>query len=211
MCRFPCQPPCDGGTGDCLWLARPARRLCSCVVYAGLLHCSHSRGSPNGVDRRKQRTSLPSDSRIVCSVDSTQSESPRGQSLLMNYGVLLMTPQAEFPTSTSWRTAFRDEWFRLADSRSDVGDIENWAIELYPTHWRRHPVRVAREEWHESASESCGRNQFPSSLAKRDFRSRLAVWMSFVVTEASALFTTLRSSLAERATKRKRLGVCDPR
>jgi hypothetical protein len=97
-----------------------------------------------------------------------------------------MKPQPEFPTSTAWRTAFRDEWFRLADSRSDVGDIENWAIELYPTHWRRHPVRVAREEWHESAVESCGRNQFPSCLSKREFRSRLAVWKSFVMTEASA-------------------------
>ena len=121
-----------------------------------------------------------------------------------------MTPQAEFPTSNAWRTAFRDEWFRLADSRSDVGDIENWAVELYPTHWRHHPAQVAREEWHESTAESCGRNRFPSSPTKRDLRFRLAVWKSFVVTEASALLTTLRSSSVKRATKRKRLGVCDP-
>jgi hypothetical protein len=122
-----------------------------------------------------------------------------------------MTLPAEFPTSTAWRTAFRDEWFRLADSRSDVGDIENWAIELYPTHWRRHSVRVAREEWHESWQSRTVAIVFQSSLTKRGFRFRLADWRSLVVAEASALLTTLRSSLAERATKRKRLGVCDPR
>jgi hypothetical protein len=212
MCRFPCQPPRDGGIVVCVWLAHPARRLCSCVVYACFLHCSHSRGGDNGVACRKQRTSLPSDSYIVCSVAPTRSESPmpRKKSRSTSPGVLLMTLPAEFPTSTAWRTAFRDEWFRLADNRSDVGDIEEWAIELYPTHWRRHPTEVAHEEWHESRAESYSRNQFPSSLTKRDFRFRFAVWRSLVVTAASALLTTLRSSFAERATKRKRLGVFNP-
>jgi hypothetical protein len=102
-----------------------------------------------------------------------------------------MTHSAEFPTSTAWRIAFQDEWFRLADSRSDLADVENWAIELYPTHWRRHPAAVAREQLHESTAESNGRDQLPSSLTKREFRFRLAVSTSLVVTEASALLTSL--------------------
>lgn len=65
-----------------------------------------------------------------------------------------MTPSAEFKTSIAWRAAFREEWFRLTEGRADLGDLEDWAIELYPTHWRRHPVEVAREEWHGSTEQA---------------------------------------------------------
>jgi hypothetical protein len=69
-------------------------------------------------------------------------------------GVLPMTPSAVFKTSIAWRAAFREEWFRLTEGRADLGDLEDWAIELYPTHWRRHPVEVAREEWHGSTEQA---------------------------------------------------------
>jgi hypothetical protein len=67
-------------------------------------------------------------------------------------GVLPMTRSAEFNTSASWRAAFREEWLRLAEGRADLRELDDWAIELYPTHWRRHPAEVAGEEWHGSTA-----------------------------------------------------------
>ena len=65
-----------------------------------------------------------------------------------------MTPSAEFKTSIAWRAAFREEWFRLTEGRADLGDLKDRAIELYPTHWRRHPAEVAREEWQGSTEQA---------------------------------------------------------
>lgn len=58
-----------------------------------------------------------------------------------------MAPAQPVQTSVAWRTAFCEEWCRLAEGKPDAKQVLEWATELYPTHWRRDPVSVAREEW----------------------------------------------------------------
>jgi len=63
-----------------------------------------------------------------------------------------MATSAAIETAGEWRNAFKEEWLRLAQGKVDAEQIADWAIELYPTHWRRDPAEVAREEWNGSAA-----------------------------------------------------------
>ena len=87
---------------------------------------------------------------------------------------------AEFKTSAAWRAAFRDEWLRLAEGRADLRELEDWAIELYPTHWRRHPAEVAGEEWHGSTAAVQARRAAKRQPRMQTFPQWLASRVCFI-------------------------------